>query len=183
MKPITFIRGALVACACFWLWALPSVAAAAGTGTSKSGTSIANEFGQQKKLNLQSTTAVHTSGSSIGGSVIRTIVVLIVVIGVIYALAWVVRKTKAAGAVTGASGDGLEQVANLPLGTGRSVTLIRVGDELHLLGVADHGVSELRVFSEEEAYELGIPFHADEPSVGNSLAGRVVEAVRKRTIR
>jgi flagellar protein FliO/FliZ len=181
MKPITFIRGALVACACFWLWALPSVAAAAGTSTS--GADLANEFGQQKKLNLQSTTTTPAQGSSIGGSVIRTIIVLIVVIGVIYALAWVVRKTKAAGAVTGASGDGLEQVANLPLGTGRSVALIRVGDELHLLGVADHGVSDLRVFSEEEAYELGIPLHADEPTVANSLAGRVVEAVRKRTIR
>lgn len=183
MKPITFIRGALVACACFWLVALPSVAAAASTGTSTSRTSTSDQFGQQTKLHLQSTTSTPSQGSSLGGSVIRTVIVLIVVIGVIYALAWVVRKTKAAGAVNGATGDGLEQVANLPLGTGRSVALIRVGDELHLLGVADHGVSDLRVFSEEEAYELGIPFHADEPTVGNSLAGRVVEAIRKRTIR
>jgi len=167
MKPITFIRGALVACACFWLCALPSVAAAAGTTTS-------DAFGQQKKLNLQSTTTTPTQSGSIGGSVIRTVICLVVVIGVIYALTWVVRKTKAAGNVTGASGEGLEQVATLPLGTGRSVALVRVGDELHLLGVADHGVSELRVFSEEEAYE---------PDGGNSLTGRVVEAIRKRTIR
>ena len=59
------------------------------------------------------------------------------------------------GAKNPAIGYGLEQVASLPLGTNRSVALVRVGTELHLLGIAEHGVTTIRTFTEDEASSSG----------------------------
>ena len=82
----------------------------------------------------------------------------------------------------------LSQVASLPLGPNRSVALVRVGAELHLLGVAEHGVTGIRVFSEEEAYELGLPFDPDDLDTPGRMAAcqpaqRVVDALRRFTVR
>jgi flagellar protein FliO/FliZ len=134
------------------------VALAAQTSTSFEGT----------KLNLKGDGLHHASGSGIGGSLVRTIIGLAIVIAVIYGLAWILRQSRGARN-QGASGTGLMQVSSLPLGPNRSVALVRVGDELHLLGVAEHGVTSIRTFSEDEAYELGVPF--DPPDDGPG-AGR-----------
>ena len=52
---------------------------------------------------------------------------------------------------------GLETVATLPLGPNRSLHLVRAGDELVLVGVAEHGVTPIRTYSEDEARALGPP--------------------------
>lgn len=178
MKALTFIRGVLFMCAGTLVYvANPAKALAAGSQSTDS-------F-EQTKLHLTESSGTHASSASLGSTAIRTLVGLLVVVALIYALTWVIRKTKAAGTGNAALGNGLEQVASLPLGTGRAVTLVRVGDELHLLGVAEHGVSDLRIFTEEEAYELGIPFHPDNSGSvddGSPLT-RVLAALRRRTIR
>ena len=96
--------------------------------------------------------AKHIGG---GGSIVRTIVGLAIVIGVIYGVAWVLRQMKASRAPR-ATGSGLASLASVPLGSGRSVQLVRAGTDLVLLGVAEQGVVPIRTYSEQEARAAGL---------------------------
>jgi flagellar protein FliO/FliZ len=98
------------------------------------------------------TGAKHIGG---GGSIVRTIVGLAIVIGVIYGVAWVLRQVKASRAPR-ATGSGLATLASVPLGSGRSVNLVRAGTDLVLLGVAENGVVPIRTYTEQEAREAGL---------------------------
>ena len=102
-------------------------------------------------------TGASDQGSHIGGggSIVRTIVGLAVVIGVIYGVAWVLRQVKA-GKQPRATGSGLATLASVPLGPNRSVHLVRAGRDLVLLGVAEHGVVPIRTYTEEEAFTAGL---------------------------
>ena len=90
-----------------------------------------------------------------GGSLVRTIVGLAIVIGVIYGVAWVLRQVKASREPR-ATGAGLAALASIPLGPNRSVHLVRAGRDLVLLGVAEHGVVPIRTYSEDEALAAGL---------------------------
>jgi flagellar protein FliO/FliZ len=96
--------------------------------------------------------ATHVGSS---GSIVRTIVGLAVVIGVIYGVAWILRQFKS-GREGRATGGGLASVASVPLGSNRSVQLVRAGRDYLLLGVAEHGVTPLRAYSELEAHAAGL---------------------------
>ena len=141
--------------------------------------------GENTPLHLSGAgTTVKHAASGGSASIIRTIVGLAVVIGVIYGVAWILRQSKAAK--TRPLGQGLQQVANLPLGNGRSVALIRAGTELVLVGVAEHGVTKLRTFTEEEALEVGLgpdPDYEDQAQVVETPIQRAVDALRRMTVR
>jgi flagellar protein FliO/FliZ len=96
--------------------------------------------------------AKHIGG---GGSIVRTIVGLAVVIGVIYGVAWVLRQVKASRAPR-ATGSGLAALASVPLASGRSVHLVRAGRELVLLGVSEQSVVPIRTYGEDEARAAGL---------------------------
>lgn len=103
-------------------------------------------------------TGASQQGSHIGsggGTLVRTIVGLAIVIGVIYGVAWVLRQVKASRAPR-ATGAGLASLASVPLGPNRSVHLVRAGRDLVLLGVAEQGVVPIRTYTQEEAYEAGL---------------------------
>jgi flagellar protein FliO/FliZ len=114
---------------------------------------------EDTKLNLGSAddtaTSQAASSAGSGGSIVRTIVGLAVVLGVIYGLHWVLKQVKASKSNADA-GDALETVASLSLGTNRSLHLVRVGGEIVLLGAAEHQVTPIRRYSEAEAYALGL---------------------------
>jgi flagellar protein FliO/FliZ len=99
----------------------------------------------------KATSSPGPDGSSIG----RTIVGLAVVIGVIYGLTWVLRQVKKSKA-TSASGSGLETLATLPLGTNRTLHLVRAGAEIVLIGAGEGGVTPIRTYQDAEARELGL---------------------------
>jgi flagellar protein FliO/FliZ len=150
---------------------------------------VALASGENTPLHLGgTTTAVHTASS--GSTIVRTIVGLFIVVAVIYGVAWVLRQAK--GKSGRASGHGLEQLASLPLGGGRSVTLVRAGQEVVLLGVAEHGVTPIRTYTEEEALEIGLEVPiAEEGSPGSPTrtrsrgpaANRVLDQLRRMTVR
>ncbi|HEX7292276.1 MAG TPA: flagellar biosynthetic protein FliO [Conexibacter sp.] len=96
----------------------------------------------------------HVVGSG-GGSLVRTIVGLAIVIGVIYGVAWVLRQVKASRQPQ-ATGAGLASLASVPLGPNRSVHLVRAGRDLVLLGVAEQGVVPIRTYTEDEARDAGL---------------------------
>jgi flagellar protein FliO/FliZ len=127
--------------------------------------------GENTPLNLGSSTAAHAAsgaGSSSSSGILRTVIGLVIVVALIYAVAWVLKRVKRSGG-RGASGNGLTQLATLPLGSGRSIALIRAGKEVVLVGVAEHGVTPIRTYTEAEAIAGGLDVpeeqaHDNEPA-------------------
>jgi flagellar protein FliO/FliZ len=147
--------------------------------------------GEQTPLGLEAEgkkqAAEHVGAS--GGNIVRTIVGLAVVIGVIYGLTWVLKQVKTSKQA-GAQGAGLTTLATLPLGTNRSLHLVRAGGEIVLVGAGEHGVTPIRTYTEDEARRLGLPDAGDaamavvEPDVfgRETRRGRFVDELRKRTV-
>src|SRR3954447_9950913 len=137
---------AFVAACAGMLLAAPSAFAASST--------------ESTPLNLPSVDQSQAASGGSGGGLVRTFVGLAIVLAVIYGLYWVLKQVKSSRE-TAASGQGLESVASIPLGTNRSLHLVRAGKELMLLGVADQAVVPIRAYREEEARALGLIDTAD----------------------
>jgi flagellar protein FliO/FliZ len=143
--------------------------------------------GERTPLNLsgQDSAPAQAAGSA-GGGLVRTIVGLAIVIGVIYGLYWILKQVKAAREET-ATGSGLETLATLPLGANRSLHLIRAGEEVHLVGSGEHGVTPIRTYGEHEARALGLLVDDDVDDVpAETLTPRqrrgFVDALRQMTV-
>jgi flagellar protein FliO/FliZ len=155
-KPIPLSRAvatataALCACLLVPVWVLASAStAAAFSPTSKTG-------GENQPLSFGSSgTGTHATTSSGGASIVRTIVGLAIVIAVIWGLAWIMRQVKA-GRDPSITSAGLASVAALTLGTGRSVHLVRAGNDYVLLGSTEHGVAPIHRYTEEQARDAGL---------------------------
>lgn len=149
--------------------------------------------GERTPVDLPTTTNPSGDVGGGGGGIVRTIVGLAVVIGVIYGIAWVLRQLKQ-GRQDAATG-GLSSVASVPLGSGKALHLVRAGNELLLVGVADHGVTPVRTYTEDEAREAGLidewgelvlPDAAPDAAPAARAARSpkdVVETMRKWTVR
>jgi flagellar protein FliO/FliZ len=160
--------------------------AAPATAFAASGT------GEHTPLHLSASTAQHTSSVG-GGSILRTIVALVIVIGLIYGIARVLKKVKGGG--QRASGDGLEHLATLPLAQGRSVALVRSGSDVVLVGLSESGVTPIKVYSESEALMNGIALPPAEHSgpalieatsgsrAGASAGQTFLDILRRMTVR
>jgi flagellar protein FliO/FliZ len=137
------LHGAAAAGFCALLMAPAALASTSPTAT-----------GENTPLDLErpSPAVEHSSG---GGGMVRTIVGLAVVIGVIYGLHWILKQVKS-GREQRSSGSGLDALATLQLAPGRALHLVRSGSEVVLVGSAEHGVTPIRVYSEEEADALGL---------------------------
>jgi len=168
----------------------PSLIAAATVFTSLLLTSqdaFGADAGEKTPLNLKD---VPSSGPHVGGggSIVRTIVGLAVVIGVIYGLYWVLKQVKSSREEK-ASGQGLAALATLPLGPNRSLQLVRAGREIVLIGVSEHGVTGVRTYTEEEAEAAGLLDLEAEAESGdpggnrNGAWGGVLDELRRRTVR
>jgi flagellar protein FliO/FliZ len=145
---------------------------------------LAADAGEKTPLNLKGSPGPNTHVGG-GGSIVRTIVGLAVVIGVIYGLYWILKQVKSSREEK-ATGQGLSALATLPLGPQRSLQLVRAGRELHLVGVSEHGVTPVRTYSEDEAEAAGLfDLEAEEePSQrGGRGLGSVIEELRRRTVR
>ncbi len=122
--------------------------------------------GESAPLNLTpSQVGAHTSSS--GPSIVRTIVGLLVVIAVIWGLSWILRQVKS-GRETRSAGDGLRSIATLPLGSNRSLHLVRAGDDYLLVGSAEHGVAPIHRYTEHQAREAGLVEESPPPPTTSS---------------
>ena len=141
--------------------------------------------GESTPLHLGGGSAVHAAASSGSSGILRTIVALIVVIGIIYAVARVLRAVKGRDAVR-ASGNGLEQIATLPLAAGKSVALLRSGRDIVLVGLSDQGVTPIKTYTEAEAVAAGIELPRELPEGYDDAEkpfDRVLEGLRRFTVR
>jgi flagellar protein FliO/FliZ len=136
-----------------------------------------------------------------GGGIARMIVGLAIVIAVIYGLSWVLRQVKAAREGQ-ATGTGLSPLSSLPLGPNRSLHLVRVGDEVVLLGAAEKGITTIRTYGLDEAASAGLiadpdapaageppldptarPARPPRPGGGTAFGTALLEVLRQRTVR
>lgn len=169
--------------------ALSTALAAACSPLLCAGSAFAAGTGENVPVNLGGKAQVAHSAGSTGGSLVRTFVGLAIVLAVIYGLYWVLKQVKSSREEK-ASGQGLAQLATLPLAPNRSLQLVRAGRELHLVGVSEHGVTPLKTYTEEEADQAGLlDADADLGSEGSGVRDQgsglrsVVEDLRKRTVR
>jgi flagellar protein FliO/FliZ len=191
MKSLTFIRGVVLAGALMLTAAAPAVAASSAAQSSttahvESAQALAQSTGENTPVHLSgSSAATHTAASSGGGaSIVRTIVGLFIVIAVIYGIAWIMKQAKRSKSRP--TGQGLTQVASLPLGSGRSVAVVRAGREVLVVGVAENGVTPIRSYSEAEAIALGIEVPPEKPEVADRAekpSDRVLDVLRRITAR
>ncbi|WP_269517684.1 flagellar biosynthetic protein FliO [Alteromonas sp. BMJM2] len=72
-------------------------------------------------------------------SVLSIFFSLLVVIGVIFALAYIMRRFN----VTTMGNNHMKVVASMVAGTKEKIMVIQVGDEQHLIGVTSHNISHL----------------------------------------
>lgn len=172
MRSSTLTRGAALGGALTLLCA--QMAQAAGTPT-----------GENTPLHLTTSGATHAASSSGGSSILRTIIALIVVIVIIYAVARILRAVKGRDVVR-ASGNGLNQIATLPLAANRSVSLIRAGSDIVLIGVSEQGVNVLKTYTEAEAIAAGLELPEelrDDADPAERPMDRVLEGLRRMTVR
>jgi flagellar protein FliO/FliZ len=144
--------------------------------------------GESTPLHLGQTTATHAASGS-GSGILRTIIALVVVVAVIYAVSRILRAVKTRD--QRASGDGLKHLSTLPLGGGRSLALVRSGRDIVLVGIGEHGVTPIKTYTEEEAIANGIHVPSEE-GVGSAAGpngveerafGEVLDRLRKLTVR
>src|SRR4051812_48606092 len=120
---------------------------------------LAGEHGENRPVDLgkddpaKADESGDGGGGSGGGSIVRMLFGLVIVVGVIYAVQWVLKRTRGSLG-NSAKGRGLDSRATLPLGTGRALHLVQVGDELVLVGTAESSVTALRTWTGEEAQEI-----------------------------
>jgi flagellar protein FliO/FliZ len=146
---------------------------------------LAAAHGEDTPLSLPADKgAKHVTGVSSGGSLVRTLVGLAIVLAVIYGVAWVLKQLKASKEERH-RGSGLQSAAVVPLGPNRALHLVRAGRELVLVGVAEHGVTPIRTYTEEEALELGLIGEDDDLDDDTPRAGAVrwLDRLRDRTVR
>jgi flagellar protein FliO/FliZ len=143
----------------------------------------ATDAGEKTPLDLKGSPGPNTHVGG-GGSIVRTIVGLAVVIGVIYGLYWILKQVKSSREEK-ATGQGLAALATLPLGAQRSLQLVRAGREFHLVGVSEHGVTPVRTYSEDEAEAAGLLDLEVEEESSQAAKGvnGVIEQLRRRTVR
>jgi flagellar protein FliO/FliZ len=140
---------------CLLAWASPASA------FTPSDSKVATGSGENTPLNLSQSggSAAHTSSG--GASIVRTIVGLAIVIAVIWGLSWILRQVKA-GREPRVATTGLSSVAALTLASGRSVHLVRAGNDYLLLGSGEHGLTPIHRYTEQQAREAGL-LPPDEP--------------------
>lgn len=175
--------GAAAAC---WLLCAPAALAA-------------DKYGEDKPLDLPAEQGSKAADSVTvgGGSFVRTMIGLAVVVAVIYGVAWLLKQARRSKEER-ASGFGLSSEAVIPLGPNRSVHLIRAGRELVLVGAAEHGVVPIRTYTEDEARRLGLIAPEDAPALQagavvatppsspsrpSSPWRQIVDTLRERTVR
>jgi len=132
-----------------------------------------------------------THASSGGSAVIRMLFGLAIVVAVIYAIYWVLKRaSKSKDAIK--SDGGMVVLSTTALAPSRALHLVQVGEELVLVGSAEQGVTPIRVYSADEVRRLGFEVGATaplQPFVPNAERSRgtfsanLLEELKRRTVR
>ncbi|MBC3304456.1 flagellar protein FliO/FliZ [Pseudomonas cedrina] len=79
---------------------------------------------------------------SVGGQLTQLVLGLLLVVGLIFALAWLMRRVQSAGA---GNGQVIEMIGSRALGPRDRLVLVQVGEEQILLGITPGRITPLHV--------------------------------------
>jgi flagellar protein FliO/FliZ len=127
--------------------------------------------------------------SGTGSAALHMLLALAIVLALIFGLYKLLKRSANRNDKTVGDDGWMGVVSSTPLAPSRSLHLVRVGEELILLGAADGSVTPIRVYGAEEARRLGV-----DPRTVQSLPVRparggaagvtsLVEALRRLTAR
>lgn len=131
-------------------------------------------------------------GPSVGtssGSVVRMIGGLAVVLAVIYGVYWLLKSYGKSKRGAGPADDRLAVLGTTTLAPNRSLHLVRVGDEVLLLGSAEQSVTPIRAYSVDELRKLGLDVddidtgRRGRGTGGSGQSGSMLELLRRMTAR
>jgi flagellar biosynthetic protein FliO len=138
----------------------------------------------------QPTTQVTSSATGDLMRVLLGLVVVVLIIGVLYAVA---RRAQR-GRPPSNRGGAVEVIDTTALSTTRQLHLVKVGDRVLLLGATDQMITRLESFDHDDAIDQGLitepPLPGEvEPSVARAVQGQtpqrrsIVDLLRERTMR
>lgn len=81
-------------------------------------------------------------GSSLGGQLTQLVLGLLLVVGLIFVLAWLMRRVQRVGP---GNGQVIEMIGSRALGTRDRLVLVQVGEEQILLGITPGRITPLHV--------------------------------------
>lgn len=126
---------------------------------------VATAFADQGKTDVPATTAAELSGQ-----LLQLLFGLLLVVAVIFLLAWLVRRIQNSLPVSKAN-QAIRLVATQPLGTRERLLLVQVGKEQILLGITPGSIEPLHVLQE--------PVEIDGPAVRTPEFGTKLKALLK----
>ena len=91
------------------------------------------------------TAVAPVAGSSLGGQLTQLVLGLLLVLGLIFALAWLLRRVQQTGP---RHGQVIELIGSRALGTRDRLVLVQVGNEQILLGLTPGRITPLHVLKE-----------------------------------
>lgn len=132
---------------------------------------------------LTSSGAAHATSvaSGTGGAALHMVLGLAIVVGLIFGIYWLLKRTAKRNDGTVRDDGFIGVVSSTPLGPQRSVHLVRVGDELVLVGASEQSVTPIRVYTPEEARKLGVDKHDFDTPDGPRPS--LLETLRRMTAR
>ena len=128
-------------------------------------------------------------GGTSGGTIVRMFAGLAVVLAVIYGVYWLLRTQRRSKGMQ--TDERIGVLATTTLAPNRTIHLVRVGDELLLVGAAENSISPLKTYTSEEAAALEEKFGLAgdgsftplEASAGKPIVERFAGELRRRTMR
>jgi flagellar protein FliO/FliZ len=127
--------------------------------------------------------------SGTGNAALHMLLGLAIVCAIIFALYKILRRTAAKNDRTVRDDGWMQVVSSTPLAPSRSLHLVRVGEEVVLLGSSEQSVTAIRVYTPQEARTLGVDassLEASKLAVGERSAGlgrSLVESLKRMTAR
>ncbi len=112
---------------------------------------------------------VGTAGSDLSGQLLQLTLGLLLVIGLIFALAWLLRRVQQVGP---RGNRAIKLVASLPLGPRDRLVLVQVGSEQILLGLSAGRITPLHALKEPVRLE-------DDEAATPEFAQRLMELLGK----
>lgn len=131
--------------------------------------------------------ATHVA-SGTGSAALHMVLALAIVVALIFGIYKLLKRSSNKNERTVSDDGWMGVVSSTPLAPSRSLHLVRVGEELILLGAADGSVTPIRVYGAEEARRLGVdPRTVQSLPVRSARGGTgvasLVETLRRITAR